>query len=142
MFLRSYGYEMKRIHLKVGDYTFAGYENKVAIEKKSGLDELLRDLTAKYRETFKRFLARLSDVPIRAIVIEDDLSRVAAAIKTLRQKSNDKFRLTETTVYYWVAQITLAYKIPIIFTGTDWRVQGHTVEHLFKEAYKQCLNQR
>lgn len=139
MFLKHYGYEMKRVHLKTGDYTIEGYEDKMVIEKKSGLAELLGNLTASYRPTFKRFLARLSEVPIKAIVVEDDLSRVTSVIKELQSRSNGRSRLTETTVYYWVAQITLHYRIPIIFTGRDWRVQGHIIEHLIKEAYKQCL---
>lgn len=140
IFLQQYGYKMERVHLKVGDYTLKGFESKVSIEKKSGLAELLIDLTAKYRETFKRFLTKLSEVPICAIVVEDDLSRVATVIKTLQQKSNGKLQLTETTVYYWVAKITLDYKIPVIFTGRDWRVQGHIIKHLITEAHKQCIS--
>ena len=42
-------YKVERKRLKTGDYTVKGFEDKIAIEKKSGLVELLNDLTAKYR---------------------------------------------------------------------------------------------
>lgn len=139
LFLQEYGYTMRKKRLKIADYSFTGFEAQVAIEKKSGLTELLSDLRASYRPTFKRFLTKLANVPVKAIVVEDDISRVVAVIKELQHKSNGKSRLTVETVYYWVAHITLHYRIPIIFTGRDWRVQGHTVKHLFMEAYEQCI---
>lgn len=137
-FLIQYGYKIERAHLYVGDYTFKGYEKRVAIEKKSGLLELLGDLTAAYRPTFKRFLDKLSAVPIRVIVVEDDLSNVNTAIKVLQKKSNGKSRLTTDTVYYWVAKIVIEYKIPIVFTGTNIRCQANTIHHILTEAWTQC----
>ncbi len=139
LFLKQCGYKMQRTHLSVGDYTFVGYEKQVAVEKKSGLAELLGDLSASYRPTFKRFLDKLAAIPIKAIIVEDDLSNVAKVISVLQKKSNGKSRLTATTVYYWIAKITLEYRIPVIFTGRDISTQIHTIDHLLKGAWNQCI---
>lgn len=106
---------MVRKRLKVGDYSIEGFEDKIAIEKKSGLAELLSDLTAKNRSRFERFLKKLSKVPIRAIIVDDEISNLQRAVALLRKKS--KTQLTEQTVYYWLAVIICKYNIPIIFRG-------------------------
>lgn len=136
MFLKQ-DWPMKRVHLKVGDYTIEGYEDKVAIEKKSGIEELLRDLTAKYRPTFVRFLRRLSKVPIKVIVVEGSLSDVPVAVKAIQLKSKGKSELTKEAIYYWLAQITVKYKIPVIFTGNSWKTPVWVVKHLITETIKE-----
>ena len=139
-FLRApgYGWQMERQHLKTGDYTFKGHEKKVSIEKKSGLAELFTDLATSYRPTFKNFLYRLSEFPIKAIIIEDDLSNVAQCVKILKAKSRGKCQLTEATIYYWISRITVDYKIPVLFTGLNLRSQCRLIHQIFTEAYE-CL---
>jgi len=139
MFLQQY-WPMRKQRLKVGDYTIQGLEDQVAIEKKSSLEELLNDLTMKYRPTFVRFLTKLSKVPVKAIVVEDSLSNVAKALEKVRRKSGGRSRLTPETIYYWLAQITIKYKIPVIFTGNDWGTPVRVVRHLFMEAQRQCIS--
>lgn len=58
--------------LKVGDYSVEGYEEKIAIERKS-----LQDFVAccgKERARFEREIERLRSILFRAIVVEGDWS--------------------------------------------------------------------
>ena len=134
----GYGWQMERTHLKTGDYTFKGKQKKLAIEKKSGLAELFTNLTAKNRPTFKEFLRRLSEYQTKAIVVEDSLNNLSRCVKIIREKSRGKSRLTEATIYYWISRITVEYKIPILFIGTDIRTQCRMIHQLFTEAHE-CL---
>lgn len=103
--------------LKCGDYSVEGYKEVLAIEKKSGLLELLADLTNGYRPTFKRFLNRLSKYPVKIIVVCEPLNTgtVKYALKVLSKKSKGKSQLTARTIEYWVKEITCYYQIPVIF---------------------------
>jgi ERCC4-type nuclease len=117
LFLNRCGFTMTRRNLKTGDYTLEGLEDKISIEKKSSLMELLCNLTVSSRPRFVRFLERLSKYPISCIVVCQSFNRheVCKTIKTLQRKSNGASCLTEETVYYWIAKITGLYGIPILF---------------------------
>ena len=127
-------WEMKKKRLKVGDYTFEGYEDRVAIEKKSGIAELFKNLTAKERPRFVRMLKRLSKYEYKCIVVEDNLNNVYPIWHTIRKKAPN-MKLDPRAIYYWTARIVFDYKIPIIFTNSNTAIQT-----LFWEAYKQCTS--
>lgn len=129
---------MKRKRLKVGDYTIQGLEDKIAIEKKSGLQEILTDLSGKKRKPFERFLKRLSDWPVKSIIVEEPLSSntLYSALTILRKKSKGRSKLTASTVYHWVAVISSKYNIPIIFT--DKYILKHVVAETMKIAYQKA----
>jgi len=131
-------FKMKRVNLKTGDYTFEGFEDVIAIEKKSGLIELLNDLANGYRPTFERFLKRLSKYPVKVIVVEDTLSELSInrALAHIRRKSRGKARLTSRTIYYWVAEIAVKYDIPIIFVGK--RAKIDLLPEIFRAAYERA----
>lgn len=61
--------------LKTGDYSLAGYENEVAIERKS-LSDLFGSLT-NGRARFQREFERLADYRFAAVVVEAGLDRIA-----------------------------------------------------------------
>jgi len=128
-------YKVERKRLKTGDYTIKGFEDRVAIEKKSGLIELLNDLANDYRPTFERFLKRLSEYPVKVIVVEDTLSElsVSRALTHIRKKSRGKARLTSRTIYYWVADISAKYGIPIVFVGKRAKLD------LLPEVFRACF---
>lgn len=129
----SYPTKVKR--LEVGDYSFDGLEKLVAIEKKSGLIELLNDLTASYRPTFERFLKRLSKVPVRCIVVGEPLSewRVHKALKIVKEKSRGKSQLIPRTIYYWLGEMMMTYNIPVLFL--DPVTREHVLREVFRAAY-------
>ena len=128
-------YKVERKRLKTGDYTVKGFEKVIAIEKKSGLIELLNDLANGYRSTFMRFLKRLSEYPVKCIVVEDTLSELSInrALIHIRKKSRGKARLTSRTIYYWVAEISTKYGIPIIFVGKRAKID------LLPEIFRACF---
>lgn len=131
-------FKMKRVNLKTGDYTFEGFEDIIAIEKKSGLVELLNDLANGYRPTFERFLKRLSEYPVKVIVVEDTLSELSInrALTHIRRKSKGRARLTSRSIYYWVAEIAAKYNIPIIFVGK--RAKMDLLPEVFRAAFEKA----
>lgn len=118
--------------LKVGDYTIKGYEDKVAIEKKSGIVELISNLSGKDRPRFKRFLEKLSEYPIKCIVIEASMSHIDAAFRSCR-----KTHLEPASIYYWISVINIKYKIPTIFIGKNKQQREYFLYYLFTEILKQ-----
>jgi len=128
-------YKMEKAHLKTGDYTFEGYEDIVAIEKKSGLVELLNDLANGYRPTFERFLKRLSKYPVKVIIVEDTLSElsISRALMFIKKKSGGKARLTAKTIYYWVAEIACKYGIPVVFVSKSAKM------NLLPDIFRACF---
>lgn len=132
-------FEMKKKRLATGDYTISGYENVVAIEKKSGLIELLNDLANEYRSTFERFLKRLSEYPVKVIVVEDTLGELSInrALTHIRLKSGGRARLTAKSIYYWTSEIAVKYNIPIIFVGKRARLD--LLPEIFRAAYEAAV---
>lgn len=116
MFISDY-WPMERKRLKVGDYTIKGLEEKFAIEKKSGLLEVLTDLSAPSRKRFERFLEKLSKIETKIIIVPEPLTNktIDKSLKTLHKKSGKRSRLTTKTVTYWTSKITGDYGIPILF---------------------------
>lgn len=131
-------YKIEKKRLKTGDYTIKGFEKVIAIEKKSGLIELLNDLANGYRPTFERFLKRLSKYPVKVIVVEDTLSTlsISRALVHIRRKSGGKARLTAKTIYYWVAEISTKYGIPIVFVGK--RAKMDLLPEVFRAAFEKA----
>lgn len=131
-------WSMKRIHLSVGDYSIEGFETKIAVEKKSGLQELLNNLTGAQRERFERFLGRLAEYPIKCIVIEDELSNLPHTIAIMQRKTPTQ--LTCNTVYYWLSVIITKYRIPVLFVGRYNNVKESMIRRLFEQCYKTAIN--
>ncbi|KKM67862.1 hypothetical protein LCGC14_1466820 [marine sediment metagenome] len=126
----DFKFETKR--LKVADYTIKGFEDRVAIEKKSGIVELISNLSSKDRPRFKRFLEKLSKYPIKCIVIEDSLSHIEAAFRAC-----PKSHLEPASIYYWLSVITIKYQIPVLFIGSNKQQRGELLYYLFSEIMKQ-----
>jgi len=124
--------------LKVGDYSIEGYEDVIAIEKKSGIGELFNDLAASYRETFKRFLRKMEAHPVSCIIVGEELNEynIRRALSIIRKKSKGRCQLTEGTIHHWVGEIMMTYGIPILFL--DWRVRDDILPNVFKAAYKKA----
>ena len=125
-------------HLKTGDYSIKGLEDKIAIEKKSGLVELLNDLTASYRKTFERFLKRLSEVPVKCMIVDEPLSewRVHKALKIVKEKSRGKSQLIPRTLYFWTSEIVAKYGIPVLFL--DEVTREKVLKEIFRVAYEKA----
>ena len=126
-------YKVEVARLKVGDYTVKGFEDVIAIEKKSGLDELFSNLACGSRARFERFLKKLSAHPVKVIVVEQPFSHslICKAAYILHRKS--RTQMTAKTIYYWTSEIVAKYGIPIMFVDKD------AVEPLVFDLIKQCI---
>lgn len=109
-------YTLERVTLRTGDYSIKGFENRITIDRKSGIRELLDDLGG-IRGRFKRFLTRMSKFECKCIIVEQPLTRdrVIATVEKRYADSNGKSRLGIDTVYKWIPAIMSAYGIPILF---------------------------
>ena len=125
-------FKFEKCRLKVGDYTIKGAENHVAIEKKSGIIELISNLSAKDRPRFKKFLAKLSKYPIKCIVIEDSFSHIESAFRAC-----PKTHLEPRSIYYWLSVINIQYQIPTLFIGKNKQQREELLYYLFSEIMKQ-----
>jgi ERCC4-type nuclease len=127
---RHYPVEVHR--LTVGDYSFKGYENKIAIEKKSGLRELLSNLIVGNRARFERCLERLSKYPVKILVVCEPLDGrlLRYYLAVLKKKSN--CQLIEDTLYYWLARTSIKLGIPVVFC------QKEDVEKTVLKIIEQC----
>ncbi|KKM18724.1 hypothetical protein LCGC14_1662850 [marine sediment metagenome] len=125
-------FKFEKYRLNVGDYTIKGFEDQVAIEKKSGIVELIANLSGKDRPRFKRFLKKLSEHPIKCIVIEDSLSHIDAAFRAC-----PKTHLEPASIYYWLSVITIKYQIPVLFIGSNKQQREDFLYYLFSEIMKQ-----
>lgn len=131
-------YKTEKKRLKTGDYTIKGFENIIAIEKKSGLIELLNNLANGYRSTFERFLKRLGEYPVKCIVVEGVLSEfsINCALSYIRCKSGGKARLTAKSIYYWVGEISIKYGIPVVFVEKG--VCPDLLPEIFRAAFEKA----
>jgi len=127
-----------RKRLKCGDYSIKGFEDLIAIEKKSGIQELFTDLTGKYRARFRRFLNRLSKYPIKCIIVEQTLDDcgVYNVLRRLQFKSRGKTQLSENTIPFWTSEISLSYEIPVIFASL--LMVDRLIPIIFRAAYKKA----
>lgn len=124
-------------HLTVGDYTVKGYEDKLAIEKKSGLKEFITNISGKDKKRFARFLQHLSEVPYACIVIEDSLGRLDKVFAEMEYT-----RVTPKSVYDWLAKITFEYQIPIIFFDGRGNAKQNFLYYLFSVAIETIDKER
>ncbi len=119
--------------LEVGDYTFPTFEKTIAIEKKSGIKELVTNLGGRYRPTFKKFLNKMEAYPFRIIIVEDDLSNVEKVVRKMRTM------LEPYSVYFWLSKILVVHKIPVIFVGKG-RIKNQMVDELLVQIVTQAIN--
>lgn len=62
-------------HLKTGDYTLLGFENKVIIERKRTTGEIAINLGSKFKQ-FKNECSRMQEWPEKYVVCEFDIDDV------------------------------------------------------------------
>jgi len=130
---------METKRLWVGDYTIKGFEDKIAIEKKSGIKELLTNLSAPNRETFKQFLEKLSTYQIKCIIVEEPLNstQIDSVLRFLGKRSKNRVKLTAETIFFWTARIVIEYNIPMIYA--DKRSVREILPNVIKKAYQKAL---
>ena len=110
--------------LNVGDYSIEGYEDKIAIERKS-LSDLFGTLGQGHKR-FKKELSKALSYQYFAIVIEGSFT------DCLNKKFNGAFysKMKGFVIIKILFTIHLKYKIPIFFTSTRTESK-HLIKTLF-----------
>lgn len=128
-------YTTKKVRLETGDYSFAGHQNRIAIEKKNGWCEFLANLSGQDRERFKAALMRLAAMPVKYIVIEDSFDMLPRALRELPKKA----RITEDSVYHWFNWIVVTLGIPVLLIGRSPRIKQRNIDKFFEMVIKTHL---
>lgn len=102
----TFGLPSERGTLPTGDYSLAGLEDSIAIERKS-VNDLVGCLKGKERERFERELARGADMDYFALVIEADLADLASG--------NYRSRMTPKSVIQSLMAFSVRYRLPVFF---------------------------
>ncbi len=106
------GFILKQKRLKTGDYTIAGMDEILCIEKKSSWEELALNISiAVHRKNFEAELRRMMEYKVRLLIIHDYYSR----LRTL-----NNFRHTRThpsVILGWLQNIQLEYGIQVMPIG-------------------------
>lgn len=107
------GIELVRAKLAAGDYSVAGLEHRVAIERKS-LDDwtgtVLRD-----RKRFYRELELLRAYDFRAVIIEAGVREILAG--------KYKSRVDPNVVLGFIAEVAVAQSVPVYLAGSRAEAQ-------------------
>lgn len=111
--------------LKSGDYSLDGFEDRVAIERKSLPD--LYGCIGKGRERFERELVRLSEMDFAAIVVEASLRDVLEGF----ERSKVHPRSAVGSLFSWEAK----YGVHIVFAG-DRRLGMAATKKLLEKWWK------
>ncbi len=74
------------VYLRTGDYSVSGYEDQVAIERKT-IDDLVGCL-GKHRDRFERELQRAKDFQFFAVVVESSYFELSEGIYRSRLHPN------------------------------------------------------
>lgn len=119
------------VHLATGDYSIAGLEDKIAIERKSKLD--LYGTLGQHRERFEDEHRRLSDFRVACVIVECSLVECLSEPPE-RSKLNPK-TIFRTSVAWWIR-----YDVPWFFFDSRSLAESATfriLEKAFKE-FAEC----
>jgi ERCC4-type nuclease len=114
--------------LSTGDYSLPGFEDSVAVERKS-LDDLVGCLKGEQRERFERELARGRAYELFALVVEGSF----ADLRNGRYRSEMK----SEAVLQSLAAFQARYRLPICWCGTRNAAEYWTWALLEKFAAQQ-----
>lgn len=103
----------KRAKLAAGDYSVAGYETRIAIERKS-LDDwtgtVIRDRARFYRE-----LELLRSYPFRAVIVEAGVREILSG--------SYRSSAAPAAILGFVAEVTVAQDVPVYLAGSRAEAQ-------------------
>lgn len=121
---RPYEYSEAEVKtLASGDYSIVGYEDCVAIERKTKADAY--GSLGHGRARFRREVERLAKLDYAAIVIEDTLP--GFLVRPPHSRMNSKAALCSALAW------SVRYRIPVHFAGD--RAHGQALTHKLLEMY-------
>lgn len=123
----NYGVQVIPGTLQTGDYSLPGFEDQVAIERKS-LNDLIGCLKGKGRERFEKELSRARSYEFFAVVVEADL----------RQISTKQYHsaMPPHSVIQSLAAFHVRYGVPFLFcgnrAGAEYMAHSFLSKHLYE----------
>lgn len=103
----------KRATLEAGDYSVAGFETRIAIERKSLEDwtgTVIRD-----RKRFYRELELLRSYPFRCVIVEAGVREILAG--------SYRSSAAPAAILGFVAEVTVAQEVPVYLAGSRAEAQ-------------------
>jgi ERCC4-type nuclease len=119
--------------LPVADYTIKGYEDIIAVERKSGFKEFIGNLTGKKRMKFEKYLEKLAEYELGILVIEENLNSLQRVFRELKFS-----RMTPEGVFHWVNKIVVEYGIPVICMDCKGRNKEKFLYQLFDQLLQEA----
>ena len=126
-FARCPDVQTEQRSLTTGDYSAAGLENYIAIERKSESD-LLASLT-RDRRRFEAELQRGKGLEFFAIVAETDWHRLGKGL--YKSKADPK------SIVQSLFGLCIRYGVHLFLVGTDRQAAAYTVTHLLRHYVQQ-----
>ena len=130
---KPYSFETEAVTgtLATGDYSIAGLQDHIAIERKT-IDDLIGCLS-KGRDRFERELFRGKSLDYFALVVEADLSDIA--------KGAYRSKMLPRAVLQSLMAFSIRYKMPIWFVGNrqyGQRITESLLTKYVREVEKKC----
>ncbi len=123
--------EVVRGALPTGDYSLPGFEDKIAIERKS-LDDLVGCLKGDNRARFERELARGRTYDLFCVVVEASLDDVS--------KGRYRSEMKTEAVLQSVVAFGVRYRVPFVWCGN--RQGAEYMTHSFLAKYAREIEER
>lgn len=117
--------------IPTGDYSINGFEDKIAVERKS-LNDLVSCLMGKNRDRFEKELTRARSYQVFAVVIEANLFQIMG--KQYHSVMNPDAVMQSITAFY------IRYGVPFLFAGD--RSGGEYVTFSLLQKYVQEIQKR
>lgn len=121
--------------LDTGDYTIAGLEDRLCIERKHSISELANNITEK---RFERELERMSQFPHSFLVLEFGLDDVDnyPNVSCIPRKIRNKIKIRGPYIFKKLAEISIIYGVSVIPCGHPKYAEAMVVS-LMKRVYEQ-----
>lgn len=130
----SFSCQSVRRKLETGDYSVEGYENLMAVERKS-----LADFTHTVIHDFHRFAAeldRLAVIEFSAVVVEADLDAVLRGLKSQELRT-----VTPAALLGAATQITAHWNVPVQWCGSRAAARAFT-EAMLRASVREVLRRQ
>lgn len=112
--------EIKFQKLDVGDYSLEGFQDKICIERKKDVNELINNFTAN-KDRLINEMERMASVSHKFMIIESELSEILTPAKYFLANKNIKSNLPAASlpaiVMKGLLDLIFKYNIHVIFAG-------------------------
>ena len=131
-----FGYTQAHKCLKTGDYTLAGFEDKLSIERKKSTGELALNIGSKSK-AFYAELERMRKFEYRYLILEfsEEALKEFPNNSGIPKKAQAKLRISANYLMSCVEKIRSQYDVEVIFAGSRDNAINHVI-NIFNEIIK------